>query len=218
MAPPASESPWVGVEFTVATSHPRAEGIEIIANLEHFPVDFLIDGEPAGVFGWYVGGVVNAFDGPDFTVVVVGDEPNPYVLTEWELEEGAEPAEPDPSVEHNLTVWAIEELGPTRYVITDEMSLCLPAPLLHYGALMTVTQDPWQCEVDPNLQPYVDPDPAGIHRSKVLYAVFDSTDLEALETEELYPAVYAFTVTDGTLATVPPESVRCIVRFDPENY
>jgi hypothetical protein len=112
---PVSESSWAGVEFTVATSHPRAEGIEIIANLEHFPVNFLVDGEPAGVFGWYIGGVVNAFDVPDFSVVVVGDEPNPYVLTEWELyEEGAEPAEPDPSVEHSLAVWAIEELDPTR--------------------------------------------------------------------------------------------------------
>jgi hypothetical protein len=140
-------------------------------------------------------------------------------LTEWEqLEQGAEPAEPDPSVEHSLAVWAIEALDPTRYVITDEMSLSLPAPLLHYGALMTVTQFPWQCEVDPSLQAYVDPDPAGIHRSKVLYAFFDSTDLEALEIEELYPAVSAFTVTDGSLATVPPESVRCIVRFDPEDY
>ena len=75
---------------------------------------------------------------------------------------------------------AMDEHG---YVITDEMTLSLPAPLLRCGALMTVTQFPWQCEVDPSLQAYVDPDPAGIHRSKVLYAFFDSTDLEALEIE-----------------------------------
>ena len=80
----ASESPWVGVEFSVAISHPIAEGIDILANVEHFPVEFLVDGEPAGVFGWYVGGVWDSFVGPDFSVVAVGDEPNPYAPTAWE--------------------------------------------------------------------------------------------------------------------------------------
>ena len=216
---PENASPWIGVEFTVETSHPRAEGIEILANVEHFPVDFLVGGEPAGVFGWYVGGVFNAFDGPDFSVVVVGNEPNPYAPTEWEqYEEGIEPVEPDPAMEHTVTVWAIEEVDPTRFVITDAMDLTLAAPHLHYGALTTVTQDPWLCDVDPSLQPYVDLDPAGIHRSKVLYAFFDSTDYEQLEIEERYPALLAFTVTDGTLAMVSPEFVRCVVRTDPENY
>jgi len=218
-AAPEDLSSWIGVEFSTETSHPNAEGAAILANVEHIPVDFLIDGQPAGVFGWYVGGVGNAFDGPNFTVVVVGDEPNPYAPTEWEqYEEGVEPAEPDPSVEHNLTVWAIEEIGPTSYVITDSMNIQLLAPLLHYAALMTVTQEPWLCEVDPNLQAYLEPDPAGIRRENVLFAFFDSTNFEELEIEEHYPAVLAFTNTDGLLATVPPDSVRCILRLDPENY
>lgn len=218
-AAPVDVSSWTGVEFSTETSFPNAEGVEILANVEHFPVDFLIDGQPAGVFGWFVGGVVNAFDGPNFTVVVVGDEPNPYAPTEWEqYEEGVEPAEPDPSEEHSLTVWAIEETGPTSYVIVDSMNIELLAPLLHYGALMTVTQEPWLCEVDPNLQTYVESDPAGVRRENVLFAFFDSTNYEELEIDEHYPAVLAFTNTDGLLATVPPDSVRCILRLDPENY
>jgi len=216
---PEIASPWVGVEFSVETTHPYAKGVEILANVEHFPVDFLIGGEPAGVFGWYVGGVVNAFDGPDFSVVVVADERNPYSPTELEqYEEGVEPADPDPSVEHVLTVWAIEDLAPTRYLITDAMDIELPAPLLHYGALMSVTQEPWICDVDPALQPYIEPDPAGIHRADTLYGFFDSTDFEELEIDKHYPAVLAFAVSDGRLVTFSPESVRCILRFDPENY
>lgn len=182
-------------------------------------MDFLIGGEPAGVFGWYVGGVVNAFDGPNFSVVVVADEPNPYSPTEYELfEDGVEPADPDPSVEHVLTVWAIEDLGPTRYVITDAMDIELPASLLEYGALMSVTQEPWMCDVDPALQPYIEPDPAGIHRADTLYGFFDAKEDEELEIDKHYPAVLAFAVSDGRLVTVSPDSVRCILRLDPENY
>lgn len=217
---PEVVSPWIGVEFSVETSTPiHSKGVDILANVETFPVDFLIGGEPAGVFGWYVGGVWNSFDGPDHSVVVVADKRNPYCPTEYELyEDDVEPAEPDPSVEHALTVWAVEDLAPTRFRVTDVMDIELPAPLLHYGALTTVTQEPWICDVDPTLQRYMEPDPAGIHRADILFAFFDSTNVEELEIEERYPAVLAFTVSEGRLATVPPESVRCILRFDPENY
>lgn len=218
-ADPVEESPWIGVEVSVETDHPRAKGIEILANVEHFPVDFLIDGQPAGVFGWYVGGVWNAFDGPSFSVLAVADEPNPYAPTEYEqYEEGVEPVIPDPSTTHILTLWAIDTIAPTRIVITDAMDIELPAPLLQYGSLMSVSQEPWICEVDATLQSYLDPDPAGIHREGNLFAFFDNTGFDELEIDEHYPAVLAFTTTNGHLDIVPPEAVRCILRFDPDNY
>lgn len=210
---------WIGTELSVATTHPRAEGAEILANVEHFPVQFLVEDEPVEVFGWYVGGTGFAFDGPNFTVVVVDHEPNPYSPTEMEqYEEGVEPVTPDPAVTHRLTVWAIEVTGPTQYLITDTMDIELPAVFLGYGALMTVTQESWICDVDPALKPYVDPNPGGTQRDKMLFAFFDSTNYEELEIEEHYPSVLAFTHTDKQLDIVPPESVRCIIRFDPDNY
>jgi hypothetical protein len=206
------------VEFSTATTFPYADQPRaILDNVGNFPVTIVVDGAPAEVSPWYVGRTVNAWEGPTYGVVVVGDEPNPYNTDEWSQHEyGARAEEPEPSVVHTLTVWAIDETGPASYLITDEMRISLPATLLGYGALMTVTQDPYLCEVDPPLEPFLESVPTGTERTDMLFAFFDDTG--DLEIEAHYPAVLAFTVNEGALTSVPPDSVRCILRLDPENY
>jgi hypothetical protein len=194
---PEIPSSWIGVEFVVTTPLDHVRDDEILINVEHFPVELLVAEEPAGVHGWYVGG------GFVPRVVVVDDEPNPYMPNEYSQEvEGERRRDPDPLALHNLMVWAIEPTGPAGYRITDSVEITLHGGMLGYGALISTDLAPWLCEVDAALG--------------AVYAFFDAPDEP--EIERHYPAHIAFSVADGSLNPVPPEFVTCILREDPENY
>jgi hypothetical protein len=185
------------VEFAVTTPLDHVRDDEILINVEHLPVAFLIDGDPAGVHGWYVGGRFVP------RVVVVDDEPNPYMPNEYSQEvEGARRRDPDPSVLHALMVWAIEPTGPVSYRITDSMEITVHGGMLGYGALISTDVASWLCEADPAFG--------------LVYAFFDAPDEP--EIERHYTAHIAFSVKNGSLTLVPPDSVTCILREDPENY
>lgn len=196
---PDSEIPstWIGVEFTVTTPLDHVRDDEILINVEHLPVELLVDGGPAGVHGWYVGGAFVP------SVVVVGSQKNPYMPDEYSQEvEGALPRDPDASARHDLMVWAITPTAAARYRITDTMEITLHGGMLGYGALISTDLAPWLCELDPALGE--------------VYAFFDPPP--EVEFERRYTAHIAFTITEGSLQTVPPESVACILLEDPENY
>ena len=202
--PPSFDEPssWVGVEFETATEHPFMEGEEILANADY--ADLLIDGEPAGVYPWYVGGTGNAFTGPTFYALIVGDIPNPYVPPEIEMEAGATPPEPVPGDTHELLIWAISATSPTTYLVTDVLTAELEATLLGRNDLRSILMETYNCDLDTAAQ----------HGAPFAFFAYS----EDLEIEKRYPADYAFIVYNDTVQEVDGDTIQCVVRFDPENY
>ena len=201
---PAFDEPssWIGVEFETTSEHPFLEGVEILANVDY--ADLLIDGEPANVYPWYVAETANAFEGPTFYGLIVGDAPHPYKVSEFELEEGAVPAEPVSGDRHRLLIWAISATSPTTYVVTDVLAAELDATLLAQYGMRSILMESYACDLDTSV------------RHAAPFAFF--TESEDLEIEQRYPAAYAFIVYNGTVQEVDGDTIRCVVMFDPDNY
>ena len=201
---PAFDEPssWIGVEFETTSEHPFLEGVEILANVDY--ADLLIDGVPANVYPWYVAETANAFEGPTFYALIVGDAPHPYKVSEIEMEEGRVPVEPIPGDTHDLLIWAISATGPTTYVVTGVLTAELDATLLTPYGMRSILMESYACDLDTSV------------RHAAPFAFF--TESEDLEIEQRYPAAYAFIVYNGIVQEVEGDTIRCVVMFDPENY
>lgn len=198
-------SSWIGIEFEAVTSHPFVELVAILANLDY--ASFVIEGEPATVYPWYIAMTANAFTGPTYYGLIVGDTPHPYRITEIEQEEGVPlPRPPEPGTTHWVHIWAIRTLTDSTYLVTDAIAAELDADLLYgwTGDFRSILDYTYSCDLDTSV------------RQAAPFAFFAYSD--ELEIDKKYPANYAFAFHNEEVESVPGEHVSCVVRFDPENY
>jgi hypothetical protein len=195
---------WIDFSFTSAVdvegSGEWVEDPDKLIDVGAFVVRLVVNGEVTDVWPWHVGGDIALGGRPGIEIVVVGPEPNPYTPGEYAQEvEGVVPPGPDPDATHELAVWAVEEIGPGAYVITDVAPLVRSGENMGYGALVEVAREYDLCSV----QAVVEGN---------LYAYLDHADPEM---EVFYPATLVFTVTaDGRVETVDPSLVSCILAPD----
>ena len=196
------QHPWIAVEFTAfsSTDPGYADTFTALMNAPNgFPdVQIAIDGEPTGLWAWFIGDY--GHQPPEVELVIVGTEPNPYNLEEPERKE------PDEDSVHHLTAWAVRPSDHDAYVITDSVQL------LRSGKDLEIVQS-WYCDPEfiylgetdpPELPAEIDPD----H----LYAFVDAP-MDQIP-GDIYPASLAMTVFDGELVIIDNIFVSCF-RWEP---
>ena len=197
---------WIGELFTAAANMTLGEDQftitdewnahpDALANVGNMTVQILIDDQPSGLWPWDSG-----TGRPTGQLLIVGREPSPYMIGEFEIEIlGHEPAPPDASVTHELALWSVAEVSTGTYVILDVAPITRTGENMGYGALVTLWQEFDLCRVDQSVEGAV-------------YAWFDVEDPEM---EVFYRASKAVAVVnDGTIQEVNPELVECIVQVD----